>query len=254
MNFEYNEIKGKRVLVTGASSGIGAAIARQFGARGARVGIHYGKNHIAALAVLRMIRKSGGEGKLFGGDLRIEKVAQNLMRDFVRAFGGIDVLVNNAGALYTYRHFSQLDGKMFDDMFVLHSKAPFLLMQAAFVPMQKQRFGRIINISTNAITYAGSHTLNYCASKAALEAISAGFAREGAKDNILVNVVRCGLIDTPMHRKTQEYGETRFQERIKMIPLGHAGSPDDIAQMVLFLASACGDFITNEIFTIAGGE
>ncbi|TSC73239.1 MAG: 3-oxoacyl-[acyl-carrier protein] reductase [Parcubacteria group bacterium Gr01-1014_70] len=254
MSFEYSELKGRRVLITGASSGIGAAIAKYFGACGARVGVHYGKNRTHAMEVLREIRESGGDGKLFCGDLRTEKVAKNLTMDFIHAFGGIDVLVNNAGALHTYRHFSELDGEMLKSAFTLHALAPFLLMQDAFVPMQKQRFGRIINISTNALAYAGSHTLHYCASKAALEAISAGFAREGAKDNVLVNVVRCGLIDTPMHTKTPEYDMARWKKRIKMIPIGHAGSPDDIARTVLFLASAGGDFITGEVITIAGGE
>ncbi len=254
MNIAWSEMKGKRVLVTGASSGIGAAIAKQFGVCGARVGIHYGKNRTAALEVLRAIRKSGGDGTLFGGDLRRKKVAKNLIADFVRAFGGIDVLVNNAGALSTYRHVSQLDEKILDDMFALHSKAPFFLMQAAFVSMKEQRWGRIINISTNAITYTGAYTMHYYASKAALEAISVGFAREGAKDNVLVNVVRCGVIDTQMHTKTPEYDMARWKKRIKMIPLGRVGSPDDIARMVLFLAGAGGDFITGEVFTVAGGE
>lgn len=254
MNFEYSKMVGKRVLVTGASSGIGATIAKQFGACGARVGVHYCKNRAGALHTLRAIQESGGGGKTFVGDLSTEKAAKNLIHHFIRTFGDIDVLVNNAGALYTHRHFSRLDGKMLEDMFALHAKAPFFLMQAAFVSMRKQKWGRIINISTNAVKYAGAYTMHYYASKAALEAISSGFARDGAKNNILVNIIRCGVIDTPMHTKTLEYSTTRLKKRIKMIPLGRAGSPDDIARMVLFLASAGGDFITGEVFTVAGGE
>lgn len=254
MSFEYNEMVGKRVLVTGASSGIGAAIAKQFGAQGARVGVHYCKNRAGALHTLRAIQESGGGGKTFVGDLSTEKSAKNLMHHFIRIFGGIDVLVNNAGALYTHRHFSELDGKMLENMFALHAKAPFFLMQSAFPHMKKQRWGRMINISTNAITYASPNMLHYCASKAALEAMSSGFAREGAKDNVLVNVIRCGVIDTPMHTKTPEYSAVSWKKRIKMTPLGRAGQPKDIAQMVVFLASTCGDFITGEVFTVAGGE
>lgn len=254
MNFEYNEMVGKRVLVTGASSGIGAAIAQLFGSCGACVGVHYRREKVSAIKVLKKIKDAGGDGHIIKGDLLKKEVRQELVESFVKKCGGIDVLVNNAGAVYNYRHFAHLTENDFDQMFALHSKAPFFMARAAFLHMKKKKWGRIINISTNAIKYASPNIVHYCASKAALEAMSAGFAREGAKDNVLVNVLRCGLIDTSMRMKTPEYGEARFQERIKMIPIGRTGKPEDIARMAVFLASAGGDFITGEVFTIAGGE
>lgn len=254
MNNLFGSIKGKRVLITGASSGIGAETAVLFGEYGAFVGVHFRRDKKSALAVLAKIKKLDGDGEVFGGDLLNKNIRQGLIRSFIKKFGGIDILINNAGAIYNYQPFAEIQERDFDEMFTLHAKVPFILSREAFKDMAKRKWGRIINISTNAIKYAGPNVVHYCASKAALEAVSAGFAREGAKDNVLVNVIRCGFIDTPMHTKTPGYDKRRFQERIKMIPLGRAGRPDDIAHLAVFLASKCGDFITGEVFTVAGGE
>ena len=112
--------------------------------------------------------------------------------------------------------------------------------------------GKIINISSISAKYGGSEkTLHYGASKAALEAINVGMAKAGAPYNILVNTVRGGFIDTPLHKKL---GRTNLEKRIQAIPLKRAGKAEDMARMVLFLASEGGDFITGETFTVAGGD
>lgn len=249
-----DSIKGKRVLITGASSGIGAETAKLFGRYGARVGVHYRENRKAAERVERTINSSSGQAEVFKADLLKSRAAPSLIKSFIKKWGGIDVLVNNAGACYEYKHFSELDEPAWDKMIALHTKAPFFLMQEAFKAMKKQRRGRIVNISTNSIKYGGAHNMHYYASKAALEALTGGFSREGVKYNILVNSLRCGLIDTPMRTKIAGYTEEDFRRRAALVPLGRAGQPADIAGLILFLASAGGDFITGEIFTIAGGE
>src|SRR3989344_9297219 len=248
----FREIKNKKILVTGAGSGIGAAIAKLFIEHGAVVGLHYLKNKEGVLEILR--GAEAGQAELFQGDLLDKKVRETLTASFIQKFGSIDVLINNAGACHEYKHFSEINESEWDRMFELHAKAPFFLSQDVLTHMKRQKWGRIINISTNAIEYAGAYNMHYYASKAALDAFTKGFAKEGAANNILVNTIRCGVIDTPMRTKIPGYEEERFLKRIDMIPLKNAGKPLDIARLVLFLASECGDFITGEIFKVAGGE
>lgn len=251
---DTESLAGKRVLVTGAGTGIGAATARMFGAAGAYVGVHYRQARDAAEAVASYIRDAGGRAHLIAGDLQKQSVRRTLVSDFVRVYGGVDVLVNNAGACYEYAHFTELDEESWDLTMALNAKTPFFLTREAFLDMKSRGNGRIINISSVSQKYGGARSLHYCASKAALDALTIGFAREGAQHNILVNSIRCGLIDTGMHRLVDGYSDEQFQQRLDKVPLKRAGSPDDIARMALFLAGESGNFITGEVFTVAGGD
>ncbi|MEK7090817.1 MAG: SDR family NAD(P)-dependent oxidoreductase [Patescibacteria group bacterium] len=250
----FAEIVGKRVLVTGASSGIGREIARIFGDYGAKIGIHYRSNRESAMELRAHIEKCSGKAEVFEADLLKRSDRKSLVTKFVDEFGGIDVLVNNAGACYEYRHFSEISEIAWDTMFDLHTKAPFILARDAFTHMKERGWGRIINISTASIDHAGPDNMHYWSSKAALDAITKGLAREGARHNILVNSIRCGIVDTPMRTRIIGYDEEKFAKRVSLIPLKRAGSALDIAQMVLFLASKAGSFITGEIIRVAGGE
>jgi len=248
----FEDLKGKRILVTGASSGIGACIADLFGSCGALVGVHYQSNKKGATDIVSSINKQGGKAEAFQGDLLLASVRANLLKSFTDVFGGIDVLVNNAGGVYGAKHFLELDEESWDNTLALNAKAPFFLAKGAFALMKEQGGGKIINISSISAKYGGSpQTLHYGAAKAALDAITVGLARAGAQYNILVNSVRGGFIDTPLHKKI---GRINLEDRIKLIPLKRAGQPIDIARMVLFLASSAGDYITGEIFTVAGGD
>jgi len=251
----FEDIKGKRVLVTGASGGMGSEIVKLFAEHGARLGLHYFVNKEEAIKLLEEVRGKNGEAEIFQADLRNEEEGRNLIKLFVGKFEGIDVLVNNAGAVYDYKHFSELDEKSFRDTFDLNVKAPFCLMKEAFPHMKEQGGGRIVNLSSVNVKYGGSaKSMHYVAAKAALENLTLGFAKEGAEHNILVNTVRCGVIDTPMRTRIAGYSEEDFQKRINLVPLKRAGKPQDIARMVLFLAAETGNFITGEIFTVAGGD
>ena len=248
----FEDIKGKRILVTGASSGIGASIAELLGSYGASVGVHYRSNEKGATDVADNINKQGGKAQTFQGDLLDTTVRGKLITSFVDVFGRIDVLVNNAGAIYGSKYFLELDEESWDNTFVLTAKAPFFLAKDAFAMMKEQGGGKIINIGSISAKYGGSlQTLHYGAAKAALEAITVGLSRAGAQYNILVNTVRGGFVDTPFHQKI---GRSNLEDRIKLTPLKRAGQPIDIARMVLFLASEAGDYITGEIFTVAGGD
>ncbi|MHA2282082.1 MAG: SDR family NAD(P)-dependent oxidoreductase [Promethearchaeota archaeon] len=251
----FESLKDKKVLVTGASTGIGAAIAELFAHYGAHVGVHYRSSQKATEAVLKKVRNLSGWGMAFQGDLLESSIYKNLVRTFIDACGGIDVLVNNAGAIYDYIHFSQLQEESFDRTFTLNVKAPFYLIREAFSFMEKTGGGRIINITTASVKYGGSpFNIHYCASKSALDTLTIGFARAGTKYGILVNSIRCGLIATPMHTKIPGYSEDRFKDRISLIPLKRAGLPKEIARMVVFLASKGGDFITGQNFSVSGGD
>lgn len=251
----FEDIQHKRILITGASGGLGAAMARIFADHGARLGLHYQSNETGVMQLLATVRQKTGEAEVFQADFLDQKSSGSLIRSFVERFGGIDVLINNAGAVYDYKHFSELTEKSFQDTFNLNVKAPFYLIGGAFPYMKDQGAGRIINISSVNVKYGGSaKSLHYVAAKAALDSLTLGFAREGAKHNILVNSIRCGFIDTPMRTKVDGYSEENLQERLRLIPLGRMGDPMDIARMALFLASEGGNFITGEIFTVAGGD
>lgn len=251
---DTESLVGKRVLVTGGGTGIGAATARLFGAAGAYVGVHYRQARESAEAVARFIREAGGQAHLIEGDLQDQSVRQTLVRDFVHIYGGVDVLVNNAGACYEYAHFTELEEGSWDLTMTLNAKAPFFLSRSAFLDMKPRGNGRIINISSVSQKYGGARSLHYCASKAALDALTVGFAREGAQYNILVNSIRCGLIDTGMHQIVDGYSPEQFKQRLEKVPLKRAGSPDDVARMALFLAGESGNFITGEVFAVAGGD
>ena len=250
----YETIRDKRVLVTGSSSGIGACIAKHFAGFGATVGLHYAHSKERALNVLKEIEEGSGHAKILQGDFLEPSVRSTLIPSFVEEFGGIDVLINNAGRVYDYKHFSELGEESWDKTFAVNVKTPFCLSRDAFVHMKKQGWGRIINVSSVAVKYVGANSLHYTASKAALETLMLGLSREGAKNNVLVNSIRCGVIDTPMRTTIAGYDEDMFQRRVNLVPLGRAGKPIDIARMALFLASECGDFITGECFVVAGGD
>ena len=250
----FEDIKGKKVLVTGASTGIGASIAELFASYGASVGIHYRSSKKEAMRVKHNILKNGGRAEVFRADLRDNASCRKLIPFFLKVFRGLDILVNNAGRIYGFKNFLKLDEKSWDDTFTLNAKSAFFLARDAFLYMKEHGGGRIINVSSIAAKYGGSsRSLHYGAAKAALEAAAKGLARAGAQHNILVNSIRGGFVNTPFHKNIGR-NRRNIRERINLIPLKRAGKPTDIAGMALFLASNTGDYITSEVFTIAGGD
>ncbi len=243
-----------RILITGATGGIGTAMAEVFADHGDSLGLHYSKNRNKALQLQKALR---GKTKIeiFKANLINLKETEDLVKSFVKKFDGIDVLINNAGAVFDQVDFRELKEKSWQNTFDLNVKAPFMLSRAVFNNMKERGGGKIINISSVNVKYGGSgKSMHYIASKAALESITRTLAKEGAKYNILVNAIRPGVIDTPMRTKIKGHNEEDFQKRIAFVPLKRVGHPIDIARMALFLADESGDFITGEIFTVAGGD
>ena len=226
-----------------------------FSEHGAYIGLHYNKNCALAQSVCEEAHRHTAKVELFSGNLLEEITMKGLVHTFIEKFGGIDVLINNAGAFYGYKHFSELDSESWNKTFDLNAKAPFYLIGSAFEHMKGKGGGKIINISSASVRYGASpNGLHYTAAKAAMDSMMLGFSKAGAQDKILVNSIRCGVIDTDMHSQIEGYSEVQYKRRISQIPLKRTGKPIDIARKALFLASESGNFITGEIFTVAGGD
>lgn len=250
----YGSLRGRRVLVTGASRGIGARIAEAFGYYGAVVGVHFNRSVEEAADVARAIERQGGTAVKLHADLHQPEARQSLVGEFVEAAGGIDVLVNNAGGLDRYVSFLNLSEEDWDAAMSLNAKVPFELSRDACRYMEPAGFGRIINISTTAIKFTGESSVHYTASKAAMETMAAAIAKWGASRNILVNTIRCGVIDTEMRHQIAGYSEDDFNARAGLVPVGRAGKSHEVAALATFLASDAAAFVTREIWSVAGGE
>ena len=249
---DKNQLKNKYVLVTGASSGIGFQIAKDFLLEGAFVGVHYCNNLKGAKRALKYAKNK--QCKIFKSDFSSSKEVSALWNEFILwSKGRIDVLVNNASFVKPMP-LENLSEEEWDKTFQVNLKAPFLLSRAAFPIMSKKKNGRIINISSGGWKYGGGKTtVHYGASKAALEALTMAFAKIGAPHNVLVNAIRPGATKTPGHR--QRYPDTSdFSARVNLVPLKRLAEPSEISNAVLLLASSKSSFITNTIISVAGGE
>ncbi|MBI5630418.1 MAG: SDR family oxidoreductase [Elusimicrobia bacterium] len=244
-------LSGKVALVTGASGGIGSAIARAFARRGCAVALHYRSGKARAERLRRELSGLGARCVILRADLLKDGAPAALVRAAVRALGRLDILVNNAGAVIGYEHFSSLRPVDWDRTLRVNASAPFFLSREAFAAMRRDG-GRIINIGSVAAKFGGSpRSLHYAAAKAALEAVSAGLAKQGAAHNILVNTIRAGVIDTRLHAALP--GKD-LAARVALVPLKRMGTPEEVAQAALYLAGPGGAFVTGQVLGVSGGE
>jgi NAD(P)-dependent dehydrogenase (short-subunit alcohol dehydrogenase family) len=240
-------LSGLRVLVTGARGGIGHAIATHFLAEGAAVGAHY-RGQMPVFEGAQPITA-------IKADLCDHAARRAVVTKFVGEAGGIDVLVNNAGAAPGYAPFSEIDDAVLAETFEINALAPFRLIGEAWPHMTAQGHGRIINIGTAAVKYGGSpRGVHYVAAKGALDAMTIAFAKAGAPEGIRVNGVRCGVVDSGMHLNVPGYTDAQFAARAAQVPIGRAGRTDEVAALVGFLAAPEADYITGQLIDIAGGD
>ena len=246
---------GQRILITGAASGVGFAIARKCLETGDCVGFHYRAPSDEIKVKIELLGQASGRVVPLEGDLLDAGDRDSLVSKFTEVSGGIDVLINNAGAVKDYSHFRDLPISSWEETININATAPFALCRAAWPHFEAQGYGRIVNISSAAVGYGGGpNGVHYVAAKAALESLTTSLAKAGAGQNILVNTVRCGVIDTPMHKKIDGYDEAEFFDRVRRIPVGRLGTPEEVAELVSFLISDHGAFITGETISISGGE
>jgi 3-oxoacyl-[acyl-carrier protein] reductase len=242
-------LKNKVAVVTGASRGIGRAIALELAQRGARVVVNYHRNAEAAAEVVAAIEANGGQAVAVQADVGDIEQAAELIKTALDTFGQIDVLVNNAGTTRDQLLMLMKEGD-WDDVLRTNLKSVFNCCKAAARPMVRRRQGRIINItSVSGIAGQGGQT-NYAASKAGIIGFTKSLAKELGPRNITVNGVAPGFVPTDL---TSDLPEELLQQAIEATPLRRMGKPEEIAYAVAFLASDEAAFITGEILTVDGG-
>lgn len=238
----------KVAVVTGASRGIGRVIALALAGQGAKV-VASARNAEALEKLTAEIKARGGEAVAVVGDVALDVDANNLISQAVATYGKVDILVNNAG-ITRDGLLLRMKSEDWDAVLDTNLKGAFLCTRAVAKVMSKQRYGRIINMSSVVGEMGNSGQANYCASKAGLLGLTKSVARELARRNVTVNAVTPGFIVTDM---TEEMTDKAREAMTAQIPLGRLGESEDVANAVLFLASDQSAYITGQVLGVNGG-
>ena len=236
-------------LVTGGSRGIGRAICTQLAKQGIGLAINYAGNDQLAQETADACQALGVQTLLLKGDVSNAKVCEEMVQQVLDTFGRLDILVNNAG-ITRDKLALQMKEEDFDAVLDTNLKGAFLCMKAVYRPMMKQRYGRIINLSSVVGLRGNAGQANYAASKAGLIGMSKSIAKELASRGVTVNLVAPGFIDTEM---TAVLPEAAREALLKSIPMARLGQPEDVARAVAFFAAEESGYITGQVLCVDGG-
>ena len=242
-------LEGKVAVVTGASGGIGRAIAVAFGKAGASVAVHYNGNEAKAAAVKAEIEEAGGKAEIFRCNVADFDACSEFIKNVVKTFGKIDILVNNAGITRDGLIMGMSEDD-FDAVLDTNLKGSFNCIRFASRQMMRKKYGRIINITSVSGVAGNAGQANYSASKAGLIGLTKSVAKELASRNITANAIAPGFVKTEM---TDVLPDDVKETAMKQIPLARFAEPEDIANAAVFLASDLASYITGQVLLVDGG-
>jgi 3-oxoacyl-[acyl-carrier protein] reductase len=245
-------LKDQIALITGASSGIGYATAVAMAREGARVGVNFHKNKEGAERAVAEIRKAGGEAEAIRADVTSASEVQAMVDAVRKRWGRIDILVNNAGDLLARRMLAEMTEDYWDQIMALNLKSVFLCVKAVWEEMAARKGGNIINVSSIAGRNGGGPGSGaYASAKGGMITYTKSLAKELAPHGVRVNAVAPGVIATPYHER---YSPPEvFQKFLASIPLGRAGTSEEVASVIVFLASPAASYIVGETIEMNGG-
>ena len=249
-----SDLKGKAVLITGASTGIGAAAARAFGRLGSRVAIHYNTSRQAAERVAADVRAAGGEAALIGGDVTQTESVKRIVAEALGAFGRIDVLINNAGGLVKRTRIEDYDEQFLARVIALNVTQVAMFMREVIPVMRRQKSGSVINVSSIAARHGGgAGAIVYAGAKGFISTATHGWAKEVVADGIRVNAVSPGVIVTPFHERYSTPEQLKAMQAT--IPMNRLGTAEECAGTFVYLASnAMSGYVTGQVIEVNGGQ
>jgi 3-oxoacyl-[acyl-carrier protein] reductase len=241
----------RTALITGASRGLGAAIALELGAADLNVAINYFNSESAAEQLCERIRQAGGSAQAFKADVRHEAEVERLVGEVAAVFGRVDVLVVNATGPQPFLSIEEQTWESYLDQLEFFVKSPLLLLKQVLPGMRERGFGRIVNIGSEVFELGNPRFANYVAAKGAQLGLTRSWARELAPTGVTVNLVAPGWIPTERH---VDASQEELDSYAAGVPMKRMGSPEDVAKMVAFLASDASGFITGQSFSVNGGN
>ncbi len=245
-------LKDQVALITGASSGIGRATAEAMAREGARVAVNHCKNRDGAEQAVENIRQAGGEAMAIRADVTSSAQVRAMVEAVRKQWGRVDILVNNAGDLLARRTLADMKEEYWDQIMALNLKSVFLCVKAVWEEMAARKSGCIINITSIAGRNGGGPgAAAYAAAKGGLLTYTKGLAKELAPHGVRVNAVAPGVIATPYHERYSP--PELFAKYVAGIPMGRAGTSEEVAEVIVFLASPAARYMTGETVEVNGG-
>jgi len=249
-----SDLRGKVVLITGASTGIGAAAARGFAGEGGKLVVHYNESRDAAETVAADIKKAGGEAVLTQGDVTVEADVKRIVRDATAAFGRVDVLINNAGGMLGRVKIEDYTAEHIQRVLALNCTQVALFMREVIPLMRQQKSGNVINVTSIAARHGGGGgAILYAGAKGFVSTVTHGWAKEVVGDGIRVNALSPGVITTPFHDRYSTAEQLKAMQA--MIPMNRLGAADECTGTLLYLASdALSGYVTGQVVEVNGGQ